>query len=290
MAEILIKLADYTHPDPEKDRRGVHKRGDIINIKPDGWSDGEHWNQSAYHPSVGKFILVKCPEITVAEAIAYRDSWKDDFAYTIVSQNAAQGLYVVRVFEQNAGAAGQNNLTQAKVESFLTKWGCTGLTFTTNSCEFTFSLWNAVRSDSFWEINLVGTGISFTLVSYSSTIGVGRVSANCNTLISDWVVARDPRTTPEVAELQMKGQIEKRITSRGGTLIGTWVDRTVTFEIERSDILTRFRDDVKQKAEQTYMRHRYQVSSADVDAIIAAGGILTLTRAQVLAKLRDKMA
>jgi len=27
-----------------------------------------------------------------------------------------------------------------------------------------------------------------------------------------------------------------------------------------------------------------------VDAIVAAGGIITLTRAQVLAKLRDKMA
>ena len=148
MAGILIKWADYTHPDADKDRRGVHKRGDIINLKPRDWHLGEHWVQSQYHPSKGKFLLAVCDEILDSEISNYidrRDAWKDDFGYTIVSQNPGQGLYVVRVFEQNAGATGQNNLTRAKIENFLTKWGCTGLTFTTNSCEFTFSLWNDVR-------------------------------------------------------------------------------------------------------------------------------------------------
>ena len=270
MAEILIKLSDYVNPDPVKDRRGVHKRGDIVNLKPDGWSDGEHWHQSAYHPSVGKFVLVKCAGLTVAEALAYRDAWKDDFGYTIVSQNAAQGLYVVRVFEQNAGAAGQNNLTQVKVESFLTKWGCAGLTFTTNSCEFTFSLWNAIRSVSFWEHPTVGIEFAFTLVSYNATTGIGRILV----------------TFPVAFKVE---DVIRRIGNRGGTLIDSTAT-TVTFEIERSDILTRFRADIKEAAEQVYMRHRYQVSAADVNAIVAAGGIITLTRAQVLAKLRDKMA
>ena len=39
MCEILIKVKTYTHADPVKDRAGVHKKGDIIAIKPDGWSD-----------------------------------------------------------------------------------------------------------------------------------------------------------------------------------------------------------------------------------------------------------
>ena len=285
MAEILIKLADYIHSDPVKDRRGVNKRGDIVARRPDGWSAGPHWAQSQMcYAKAGKFVLVKCPEIAIAEVETWADSWKDDFAYTIVSQNAAQGLYVVRVFEQNAGAAGQNNLTRAKVETCLTKWGCTGLTFTTNSCEFTFSLWNAVRSESFWERDV--SSVVFTLVSYSSTTGIGRISANCNAIIEQFVIthANDPQ-----AEEKIKGEIGRKIPERGGTLIG-WTGRILTFEIERSDILTRFRDDVKRKAEQTYMCRRYQVSAADVDAIVAAGGVITLTKAQVLAKLKDKMA
>ena len=271
MAEILIKLADYIHPDPVKDRRGVHKRGDIVAKRPDGWSASPHWAQSQMcYAKSGKFILVKCPEITEEEIQTWTDSWKDDFGYTIVSQNAAQGLYVIRVFEQNTGAAGQNNLTQAKVEAFLTKWGCTELTFTTNSCQFTFSLWNAVRSVSFWEYPLVGLEFAFTLISYNSTTGVGRI-----------LVA-----FPVTFKVE---DVIRRIGIKGGTLIDATAT-TVIFEIERSDLLTRFRADIKEAAEQTYMRHRYQVSAADVDALVAAGGILTLTKVQVLAKLKDKMA
>jgi len=44
MAEFLFKRNDYTHTDPEKDRRGVHKKTDFINWKPDGFSDFAHGN------------------------------------------------------------------------------------------------------------------------------------------------------------------------------------------------------------------------------------------------------
>ena len=36
MAELLIKLIDYTHPDPEVDRRGAYKAGMVVAVKPDG--------------------------------------------------------------------------------------------------------------------------------------------------------------------------------------------------------------------------------------------------------------
>jgi len=296
MAEILIHARDCDpKPDLVEDRRGVHKRGDIANTKPDGWSDNPHWPYSSYPYwrrdryidglilLEGKFILIKCPEITVAESTAWRENWKDNFAYEILSQNAQQGLYVVRVYETNAGAVGQNNLTRAKIETYLIGWGCTNITFTTNSCQFTFSLWNAVQSASFWERDV--SSIIFTLISYNSTTGIGRISANCNAIIEQFVIthADDP-----AAEIKIRQEIERKIPERGGTVIG-WTDRTLTFEIERSDILTRFRADVKEKAERVYMRHRHNISSADVDAVIAAGGIMTLTRTQFLNRLKDKM-
>jgi hypothetical protein len=42
--------------------------------------------------------------------------------------------------------------------------------------------------------------------------------------------------------------------------------------------------------EQVYMRHQYSISQADHDAIVAAGGIVTMTRAEYMGKLIDKMA
>lgn len=286
MAEILIHA--FTHDstgDSVKDRLGVHTKGDIANIKADGWSEHPNWPQSSYpYQRFGKFVLIKCPEITVEESVNWRENWRDDFGYEIISQNPGQGRYVVRVFEQNPGAAGQNNLTREKIENFLINWGCTDITFTTNSCQFTFSLWNAVRSTSFWERDV--SSIVFTLVSYNSTTGIGRISANCNVIIEQFVIthANDPQ-----AEKKIKQEIERRIPERGGTVIG-WTDRTLTFEIERSVLLQKFRNDVKRKGEQVYIRHRYAVTQADVDAVIAAGGIMTLSRTQLLARLIDKMA
>jgi len=40
MAEFLIKAADSTHPDPEKNDRGCYKRGDIVEVRPDGATYG----------------------------------------------------------------------------------------------------------------------------------------------------------------------------------------------------------------------------------------------------------
>jgi hypothetical protein len=65
MSEFIFKRTDYTHSDLEKDRRSVHKKGDLINYKTDGWSDTPGWGQSQYPV---KFVVVKCPEISFEEA------------------------------------------------------------------------------------------------------------------------------------------------------------------------------------------------------------------------------
>lgn len=43
MARLLIKAVDYTHPDPDKDRRAAYKRGDVVVVMPDGhvWGGAE---------------------------------------------------------------------------------------------------------------------------------------------------------------------------------------------------------------------------------------------------------
>jgi hypothetical protein len=276
MCEILIKVRDYVNADPVKDRRGVHKKGDIINIKPDGWSDHPNWSQSAYpYANGGKFVLVKVPGLAVETALAYRDSWRDDFAYEIVNSNAQQGRYTVRVYETNAGASGENGLTAEKVAAYLLGWGCTNINFTVNSCEFTFSLWAAVQSSEFWNFHLIDSYVLFNLNGYNSATGVGDVTA---TMIYE-----------DVASLITRQRVRDAILERGGTIISATSD-SVRFTIERSDILQRFRADVKRKAEQVYKRHRYAVDASEVDAVVAAGGMVTITAQQLATRLRDKMA
>ena len=274
MAELLFKVREYTHADPVKDRQGVHKKGDFINVKPDGWSDGEHWHQSKY-ADTGIFVVVKVPGFTpTQEQIdTYRGAWKDDFGYEVLQSNAGQGRYTVRVYEQNAGASGENNLTATKVEGFLTRWGCADISFTTNSCTFDLSLWNAVRSAGFWEIRLIGTIVNFTLVSYSSTTGVGKIQVDNVSIPAD----------------RFQIEAEDRITQRGGTVVSS-TESQVVFDIERSVVLDAFRADMKDKAEQVYKRHRFCIDASEVDTILSQGGMVTITQQQLVDRLRDKMA
>jgi len=287
MAEILIKVRDYINDDPDKDRRGVHKKGDIINIKPAGWSDGEHWHQSAYHPSQGKFVVVKVPELTVKEIIHTREPWKDDFDYQIVATRPASGQYDIRIFEQNPGALNQNSISAAKaikVRDYLLNWGCSNMSLSTHDASFTFSLWDAVRSANFWKVPNISERVTFVLDSYSSSTGIGSITA---TVVQAAWGSFENRTQVEI-EQQISRQMEGVIQEQGGTITAVAYP-AFTFTIERSAILSKFREDVKEKLEQVYTRHQYHVTDADVNTIIAAGGVVTITKAQFLTKLKDKM-
>lgn len=71
--ELLVKRqANYTHSDSVKNEAGVSQRGDIVVVKPDGWSWGreEHpMTATRFNPT--RFFIVKIPGITVAQAKKY---------------------------------------------------------------------------------------------------------------------------------------------------------------------------------------------------------------------------
>jgi len=276
MAEFLLKRFDYTHADPDKDRRGVHKKYDICNFKPNGFSlfpngPGSYLND---------FIIIRVPDLDISEA-NFREAWKDNFDYEIVATRPAQGEYDVRVFELNAGAINQNAISgvkATKIRDYLTAWGCSAFGMTETDATFTFSLWDAVRSENFWNVPLIGTKVTFTLNGYSGVTGIGNITVT--PIEGQW---------GDQTEQQISQTITRKITEKGGTVISQIYPNFV-FEIERSDILTRFRADVKQRMEQTYMRHQYCISSSDHDSIISSGGIVTWMKAEFLGKLIDKMA
>jgi hypothetical protein len=265
MTEFIFKKDLFVNADPEKDRRGVHKPGDCVGYRADGWSAGPNWAASK-HPE--RFVVIKCTGITLSEAQAadYSKGWKDNFGYEIVSQNAAQGLYTVRVFEINMSVTGKNAMTREKVEAWLTRWGCSSISTTTNSVQFDFALWAAVRSEGFWDIPLLGTKVSFTLNNYNSTTGVGNITA---TLLD---------STIKIASAA-------RIIEEQGGIVGTITETTIQFTIERPVVLQKFRDDVKRAVGATYKRHQHSISGTDLDAVVAAGGIVTVSRTVFLSKI-----
>lgn len=53
MAELLIKARNATHPNPDKDRM-CYKRGDIVDVRPDGFL----WGREECLP---RFVIIKIP-------------------------------------------------------------------------------------------------------------------------------------------------------------------------------------------------------------------------------------
>lgn len=267
MREILVRNFDSTNPDFERDRMGCRKRGmvDAIFRSPHSWGRLE---------GLPKFVIIKVDldQTDIDTFQGFRKIWKDNFDYEILATRPAQGEYDVRIFETAAGASGQNAMTGAKlirVRDYLIGWGCSNFAAATGGGSFTFNLWDAVRSQNFWNVPLTAMiGLVFDLESYNSQTGIGRINIDYSLT----------QIKPEM--------VVQKIEERGGNVLSAGALNAV-FEIERSDILTRFREDVKQRIEQVFMYQQYRIDQDTMDAAVAAGGTLTLTKAELLASIVD---
>jgi hypothetical protein len=59
VAELLVFAGNRVHPDPEVDRVGSYKKGDIIHVAPDSWQ----WGLKEGPPD---FVIVKVPGVSLA--------------------------------------------------------------------------------------------------------------------------------------------------------------------------------------------------------------------------------
>jgi hypothetical protein len=85
MAELLIKARNAQHADPDIDRQGCYKRGDIVVVMP----DGHEWGAKEGLPN---FVKIKIPGLdheTVRELI---DEQREDDAGTLLFDDDGQPI------------------------------------------------------------------------------------------------------------------------------------------------------------------------------------------------------
>jgi len=90
MCEFNIKRVDAVNADTDKDRRGCYKRGDIINVQPDGeYVDKPHHTVLVVtgldHTKVLKFMEVR-QEPQEATLYFHKDEW-DSLVEEDITQN-----------------------------------------------------------------------------------------------------------------------------------------------------------------------------------------------------------
>ena len=273
MATLLISAKDNNHSDPVVDRRGCYKKGYVVVIKPDTYTP----SRSECLPS---FVLIRCPEVTEAQANNYMTDWQQTIDYTVNSNDAATAIYNITVFGDNTNASGEAAITQSQVENFLNRWNASVTGFATNSVTFDFALWQALQSEGFWDRDI--SAYTFALDNYDSASGQADVTVSG---IPDGHLAA----------------AQNLIAQKGG-LVDSSTSTSITFNINRSVVLSEFQADVKEKTETRWCRKQFYFSTSLVDEItliedtfdgetrLTSKGQKTMTQAEVIAALNDKLS
>lgn len=273
MCDILIKAIDAVHPDPTKDRTGSYKRGYIVEAFPDYHLvdiSGKFIFEGCKPPS---FAILRVSDATVEQAHNYIISWTRRIDYEVVNQNLTLDGYRIGVFATNPSTTdqgvGAGKITRVMVESFLNKWGATVFAIADNSVTFDITVYNAIKSEGFWNVNL--SQVIFLEIAYVQANGIHTIQVNYS------------------GTAYTRAQVINKITQTGGTVISESVG-TVQFTITRNIVLNAFRQDVRSKIETILYRRQYYLPSNLVTSIENSGGLYTTTRAELIAAIRNRVS
>ena len=266
--EILIRTnvhsggrVDYEHPDPDKDKRGVYKKGYPVSM-----FDAPRVHRG-FKEGLPYSCFVNVTDASVAEVDAMivsafsetslNQDWTRKIDFATVTNNASIDGWRIRVFATNPGANNFAGITQAMVENYLNKWNGVVFSTATNEVVFDIAIYEdsvpdpgALQSEGFWGV--VPTGILFTENSYVEGTGVHEVEAD----YSGSAFSSD--------------QVQRRIEERGG-VVSSNTAGVATFTINRTDVFQWFQQEVTEALAQTMYRRQFRIPEATVDTIIATG-------------------
>jgi hypothetical protein len=255
--DALVKQnSDYVHPDADKDRKYVAKKGDIVDCRADGFFTSE---------GTSVFIILRVPGLSVADCRGKSISWRRVIDFEVVTHVPATDGYRVRAWGTKPGTGGLGNLTQANIEAWLTSWGATVFSSDSNEVVFDYKIYDMAISEGFWnkDVSLV----VFSKFNYNSGTGVH-------------VIEADYSATPWDAE-----SVQKSLESKG-VPIDSHAGGVIRYRVDRTSMNAYFKQASKDKLEHMIQFRQYYLDSDTVDSAIATGEI-TLTEAQFNAATSD---
>jgi hypothetical protein len=267
MAELLVLAVQRTHPDPETDRKGLRKKGDIVVVKPDGheWGAGE---------GLPTFVRVLCPGLDHTVVEDRIQPWTYNIDFEIVASNLAIDGFRIRATNANAGTSGFAGINQTQIQQFLNQWNVAFVSAANGGVTFDIGIYAAATSEGFWNTNI--GSVVFTELDYNQANGTHDIEVNYS---ADQRYIDNPT--------QFAQTFAAQCTAVGATVLSN-ANGVAVIQIERVDVRERFRQDITQRLG-VYRRHRYHFTEAQVDTVIAAGGSITVTVPQLTNAVQDRL-
>jgi hypothetical protein len=258
MAEFLIQTNNETAP-------LRYWRGDVIQ----DYDDGTFPDGTTFAPGRA---AVRVPGLARDQFRTQMAEWWRRLSYAVVSSNLAADSFRLTVSATDFNpTSGIGKLGAGMVETYLGNWGATNIIVADNAVTFDITILAAIKAKDFWR-GLDITGMTLAELAYTQATGVHRCRVNYSA----------SSRTPE--------ELTAAIVERGGTVTGANVgNHTITFEMDRQDVRDAFQNDVKQRVEAMVVRRKFHIGEAAVQAIEAAGGMLTISIAQYNTYWKNKL-
>jgi len=245
-----------------KESRGIHNKGDIVEVRATG------------APFAGKepevFVMIEVPDLPMTDFKDKAIAWKRDVDFEVVAQNESIDGFRIRLFAANANS-GLGAVTREQAEGFIQNWNGAVQSFGTNEVTFDITIYDALVSQGFWDIDLDARPIVFSEVSYNLDTGIHRIAVDYNG-----------------SGINNTTYVEQWVSGKGLTIV-THSAKVLTYDADRSIVRNVFQDDLKEKLRETITRRRYYVGSGVVDYIVGQGGTATTDRATLESYIKDKM-
>jgi len=205
----------------------------------------------------------------------YQD-WRRGVSAALSYSDAANDAWGITTTVSNVPAAGDPYITANSVQAFAESWHGTISDITATTVTISGSTFDFVTSPAFWTNTGAGfDDIKWTQDSYTPSPVVQTIVAN----YGDFSTGTSPNETAVRFE-----RMAQDLT--GDVSTNSNLQLKVSFAGE--DILDRFVLQTHKYFDGTLAAYRYYISSATVDTIIAAGGIVSVTYATFLSYLLDK--
>jgi hypothetical protein len=251
MAVLLVKQQDNNVPDTP----GKWRAGEIVNVFEDG-----HIFGLKEVPSAGSFYHVHVTDKTKAQVESYLQVWEHDPVVS-VENNDGVGGFRLKITSTMVSTGGQNAVTRAQMDGFVTKWG--GAYFAHDNSSYTFDIttFAAATSEGLWG----PLAAQATFANSGFAAGVQTVE----------ITSRPPELTDE--------KIIAAILKYGGGLVPP-----DSFTMPTAAIKDEFEHDMKEKwRDLGYRRRRWTINAAGLAFLAANGGTVTGTAAQVAGYIND---
>lgn len=259
MAELLIKAVSASNADPDKDRRGCYKRGDVVVAM----EDGHEWGRLEGPPD---FVVVRLSGVSRAAAEQWCESWDWEYDLTVLSRSVPLDGWRFRVVNLQRRADGTGTPETERIRRAFASWGATLVRRDADGVVLDWRIVDGATSQAFWGADPAVLGISVTEIAYEDITGQ-------HTFTADW---------SQSTTLGISSRVRRQITERGGEILASVGATATTYRLGRGGVLSAFTQSIR-LLRQGFQRRRFRLAEGEVAAALIAGGVVAYPDAATFA-------